>query len=47
MSDFFEGIFVMIGFILFIIALNLVFEWHSHNQMDRELQSWQVEGANL
>ncbi len=42
MKDFFEGVLVMVGFIIFILALNLVFEWHRYNQMDRELRSWQT-----
>ena len=45
MKDFFEGMLVMIGFILFIFALNLVFELHRYILMDRELQSWQAEGV--
>ena len=40
MVDFIEGMLVFIGFALIVLGVNLVWEWHRHNQMDRELELW-------
>ena len=42
-KDLIEGMLVMIGFILIVLGVNLVWDWHRYNQMDRELQNWQAE----
>jgi uncharacterized membrane protein len=44
-ADFIEGMLVMIGFVLIVFGVNLVWDWHRHNEMERELQSWQAKGV--
>ncbi len=44
-KDLIEGMLVMLGFILIVLGVTVVWDWHRHNEMDRELQSWQAEGV--
>jgi hypothetical protein len=47
MNDFYADLIVILGIVLVVLGLNLAWEWHRHNQMDRELRGWQAEGAQL
>lgn len=38
--DFLEGVLVMGGFILIVLGINLIWDWHQHSQMERELELW-------
>jgi uncharacterized membrane protein len=43
MKDFYADLLVFLGIILVVLGLNLAWERHRHNQMERELEGWNNE----
>jgi uncharacterized membrane protein len=39
-KDLVESVLVFLGFILIVLGINLIWDWHRYSQMDAELELW-------